>query len=252
MNEETIYAVLIIAVLVWWTWRVDKRKNKPTPQPQPTDATPSIRHGKPSLDTDPFLDSVQSERLAADLDARNEGDAYKKAIEARVSDAEKLKARLAKFAKDNQLDTALAELWDEMQHYPSWSKRDDWLQWNKLGIENPSEEELQEPTRKAMHFSYAGTQYTIVTREWSGFESGSYQDFQLQENGEEVFAISCEVVHDDYVTWYRPFDVKAFKRRGNWASMLVRLLAKKKLESEKASADLRAQLASDIKHRFAE
>ncbi|KQV88363.1 hypothetical protein ASC91_16295 [Pelomonas sp. Root1237] len=138
-----------------------------------------------------------------------------------------------------------------MRSYPAWSKRDDWQQWNKLGIDNPSEES-QDFKNKTMHFGYHGTAYSIVTRERDGIETNTHMDFQLLENGEEVFAISCEVVYDDYMTWYRPVDVKAFKRRGNWASMLVQLFAKKQLESEKSSANFRARMASDIKQRFAE
>ncbi len=252
MDAETIYATLFIAVLVWWMWRANNPKKKPGPQSEPEGMTFTKGPGEPAQDTDPYLEAIQTERLAAEREARNEGNAYREAVEAQVSDDERLKARLAKFAKDNQLDTALAQLWDEMRNYPAWSKRDDWQQWNKLGIENPSEEEFQDFRNKTMHFGYQGTQYSIVTRQWDGMETSTYQDFQLLENGEEVFAISCEVVYDDYMTWYRPIDVKAFKKRGNWASMLVHLFAKKNLESEKGSADLRARMASDIKQRFAE
>lgn len=250
MDAETIYATLFIAVLLWWLWRINNLKKKPGPQPAPEDMTFTKRLGKQGQDTDPFLEAVQAERLAAESASRKEGDAYRKSVEAQVNDDEKLKARLTQFTKDNQLDTALAQLWGEMRNYPAWSKRDDWPQWNKLGIENPSEEVVQDSRNTTMHFGYHGIQYSIVTRQWDGIEASTYQDFQLLENGEEAFAISCEVVYDDYMTWYRPIAVNAFKKRGKWASMLVQLFAKKNLESEKDSADMRARMASDIRQRF--
>jgi len=250
MIAETIYAAVFVAVLVWWMWRANNPKKKPDRQPDPEHMSSARGLGKPVQDSDPFLDALQAERLAAELGARDEASAHKKRIEAQVSDDEKLKARLAKFAKDNQLDTALAQLWDEMRNYPAWAKRDDWQQWNKLGIENPSEDELQDFRNRAIHFSYRGTRYCIHTRQWYGMDT-AYMDFVLMESDEEVFAICCEVVDDD-MTWYRPVDVKAFKKRGNWASMLVQLFAKKNLESEKDSANIRAKMASDIKQRFAE
>jgi hypothetical protein len=207
--------------------------------------------GKSGSNADPFLDAIQTERLLAERQVQSEVDSYKKAVEAQVNDDLKLKARLTKFAKDNRLDTALAQLWEEMRHYPSWSLRDDWPQWNKLGIDNPSKDESQDYRNTTMHFGYQGTQYSIATRQWDGVESTTYMDFQLLENSEEVFAISCEVIHD-YMTWYKPIDVSAFKKRGHWASMLVQLLAKKNQESEKSCADLQVKMASDIKQRFSE
>jgi hypothetical protein len=249
MSGEIVYAAVFIAVLVWWMWRANNPKKKPGPPP----ASASTTLGKPrGRDSDPFLSAIDAERLAAEREVLDEENAYKRAIEAQVVDDEKLKARLAKFARDNELDAALTKLWDEIRHYPAWSKRDDWQQWNKLGIESPSEEESADLGTKTLHFGYEGTRYSIATRDWYGMEATSYKDFQLLENGEEVFAISCEVVHDDPLTWYSPLDVKAFKRRGNWASMLVRLSAKNSLESEKSSANFRARRASDIKQRFAE
>ena len=94
-----------------------------------------------------------------------------------------------------------------------------------------------------------GTQYIIVSRDWRG-EDDSYMDLQLFEDAEEVFGISCAVVFGG-ITRNRPLDVTACKRRGNWASMLIQLIAKKNLEDEKFWADLRAKNASEIKKRFA-
>ncbi|HCE92401.1 MAG: hypothetical protein A2Z90_15490 [Burkholderiales bacterium GWA2_64_37] len=251
MDAETIYAVLFVAALVWWMWRANHPAKKADTQPAPERPNVAPGTGKQGQDTDAFLTGLAAERRSAEVEAREAANAYKQTVEARVSEDEKLKARLAGFAKENQLDVALAQLWDEMRNYPAWAKRDDWHKWNKLGIENPSEDDYEDPRKRVMHFLYEGTKYTIATRQWEGIEDSSYMDFELLESGEEVFAISCEVVYD-YATWYRPVGVTAFKRRGNWGAMLVRLFAKMNLESEKSSADMRARMASDIKRRFAE
>lgn len=233
-----VFGIVIVAVLAWWLWRSRNLRKKTERQPEHESIPFGRVTGEPAQRTDPFLDSIEAERLTAErvsLDGANE---YKKAVEAQVSDAETLKAKLAKFARDNRLDDALVELWGVK------------YKWNTLGIENSSEEKSDDFKNKTARFTYQGTQYSIVSRSWSG-EEDSYMDFQLFENAEEVFAISCAVVFGD-ITRYRPLDVTAFKRHGNWASMLIQLIAKKNLEDEKFWADLRAKNASEIKKRFAE
>lgn len=252
MNSEIIFSALFVAALVWWMWRVNNPKKKPAPKPEPEGMTFTKGPGKPAQGTDPFLAAVQAERLAVERESQDQAIAYKTTVEAQVADDESLKARLTQFARENRLDTALAQLWDEVSHYPTWSKRADWQQWNKLGITNPREEECKDYKNKTIHFEYGGTSYSIVTRQWDGMDQTAFQDFQLLENGEEVFAITCETMYSDYVSWNRPVDVKAFKKRGNWASMLIQLIAKKNLQSEKEHADMRARMAGDIKQRFAE
>jgi|LauGreDrversion4_2_1035121.scaffolds.fasta_scaffold07745_12 hypothetical protein len=249
--EVLFYTALILAPLGWLMWRANNPKKKPEPHSEPEGITFTKGPGQPAPDADPFLDAVEAERTAAERRLRLEQEAYRKAIEAQVLDDEHLKTKLTKFAQENKLDIAIAELWDEMHHYPTWAKRTDWPETNTLGIENPREDDAPDFRDKPLHFAYQETDYTIVPRKWSGMEDGSYMDFQLMENGEEVFAVTCAYEYD-YVATYRPISVNAFKKRGNWASMLIQLFAKMKFESEKRSADWRAKAASDIKERFSE
>jgi hypothetical protein len=248
--EELFYSALFFVPVGWLMWRANKPKKKPE-RPEPEGMTFTKGPGQPAPDADPFLDAVEAERRAAERKLRMDQEAYRKAIEAQVFNDEYLKTKLTKFAKENKLDIAIAQLWEEMHHYPTWSSRADWPELNKLGIENPREDDAPDFRDKPLHFVYKGTEYTIVPRQWSGVEHETYIDFQLLENGEEVFAVTCAYGYD-YVATYRPISVKAFKKRGNWASMLIQLFAKKEFESEKTSADWRAKAASDIKERFAE
>lgn len=251
-DSAWIFTVLLIAGLVYWMWRANNPK-KPEVRPEPEGMTftkgPGPKPPEPS--EDPFLVSIEREREAAERQARDERLAYKKEIEARIGDDEKLKARLTQFAKDNKLDVALSELWDEIRTYPAWSQRQDWDELNRLGIENPRKDPVDGLKDAPLRFTYQGTDYLIVPTQWNG-EDETYMDFQLFENGEEMFATSCIVVYSEYATYYRPLDVKAFKKRGDWASMLIKLFAKKKLESDKRTEGWRAKAASDIKERFSE
>lgn len=248
--EELFYSALVFAPVGWLMWRANNPKKKPE-RLEPEGMTFTKGPSQPAPDADAFLDAVEAERRAADRKLRMDQEAYHKAIEAQVLDDEYLKTKLTKFAKENKLDIAIAQLWDEMHHYPTWSTRADWPELNKLGIENPREDESADFRDKPLHFVYKATEYTIVPRKWNCMEDGTYMDFQLLENGEEVFAVTCAYGYD-YVATYRPISVNAFKKRGNWTSMLIQLFAKKEFESEKRSADLRAKAASDIKERFAE
>ena len=232
---------------MWWAWRAYKPK-KVMPPGKTGNLFTEI-----SDVVDPFVTKVQAERIAAELQARQEGNQYRSAIEAQVKDNEALKARVSQFAKDNGLDVALAQLWDEMRCYPAWSKRADFVLWNKLKVTDVGESESTavDIDNKTIWFHYEGVKYTVKTRRWSGMESEPYQDFTLYENDEEVFGVSTSVV-SDYVTYYSPTGVTSLKRKGQWATMLVRLFAKLQLENQKSSADYRARNAAEISGKFSE
>jgi len=233
-----VFGVVIVAVLIWWLWS-SRNVRKKTERQSELESIPSGRvTGTPAQRTDPFLDSIQAERLKAERVSLAEANEYKTAVEAQVSDAQALKAKLGKFARDNRLDEALVELWDAK------------YKWNTLGIEKSREEKSDDFRNMTVRFSYQGTEYSVVSRSWSE-EEDSYIDFQLFEDAEEVFSVSCAVVFGD-ITRYRPLDVTAFKRRGNWASMLIQLIIKKNMEDEKFWVDLKVKNALEIKKRFAE
>lgn len=243
---------LMIAGLIYWMWKANHPKKASPPTPEPISFVKGP--GRPAeLPVDPFIEEFTRTRLQAEEQAKQEASAYKAKIESEVASDEKLKQRLTKVAIDNALERALPKLYEEIKHYPAWSQREDWPKYNKLSMSGLREEKPEKGSfgDGTVFFTYQGAEYGIHRRSWSGMESESYVDLTLFENGEDVFGGSYGYEYD-YVASYRFIDLKAFKKRGNWATMLVTLSAKIDLESEKSSADFRAQMASDIKSKFAE
>lgn len=223
MEGDTLWAVLIIAGLCYWVWSANRTKPPPTAGSQ-TQEPVAFTSTEGKQEPDAFLAQVQSERIAAQRQASDEAHAYKQEVERRVVDDEKLKARLTKFAKDNDLPRALSTLFEEIKNYPVWSLRDDFQQYDKLHATDLSRDQPEPFKDQTIHFTLDGTRYSLRERRWSGMEMESYVDLTLSENGEEVFGASYRYEYD-YVASYGFCDLRAFKRKGKWASMLVRSAA---------------------------
>lgn len=135
--------------------------------------------------------------------------------------------RLSEFAKKQELDQALMALWEEIKHYPARAKQKDGNRaWNRLGVEKVGGSEDGQKTTVA--FSYAAHQYAIssTVRDQKFFFPGDEElvtDFDLLEDGKEVFAISCSKEFDELETSNKCLSVNAFKRHGEWAKMLIQL-----------------------------
>ena len=135
--------------------------------------------------------------------------------------------RLSEFAKKQELDQALMALWEEIKHYPARAKQKDGNRaWNRLGVEKVGGSE--EGQKITVAFSYAAHQYAIssTVRDPKFFFPGDEElvtDFDLLEDGKEVFAISCSKEFDEQGTSNKCLSVNAFKRRGEWAKMLIQL-----------------------------
>lgn len=57
---------------------------------------------------------------------------------------------------------------------------------------------------------------------------------------------------DEYSTSYSCFDVSAFKKRGNWAKVLLQYHGQIQIAQNKSSAELKYFRADEIKSRFKE
>jgi hypothetical protein len=135
--------------------------------------------------------------------------------------------RLSEFAKKQELDQALMALWEEIKHYPARAKQKDGNRaWNRLGVEKVGGSE--EGQKITVAFSYAAHQYAIssTVRDPKFFFPGDEElvtDFDLLEDGKEVFAISCSKEFDEQEASNKCLSVNAFKRHGEWAKMLIQL-----------------------------
>ena len=162
----------------------------------------------------------------------------------------KTKERLSKFARDNGLDKALIALWGEIKNYPAWSTRDDFDKWNKLhltSIAGSNEGEIS-----SVEFTHDAQRFKLSERKWYGIEGESYSDMSFAEDAEEVFAIGCSVEHGEYETSYQCHGVSAFKKRGNWAKVLLEYYGRIQIERNNSSAEFKYFRADEIKSRFAE
>ncbi|HEV8328275.1 MAG TPA: hypothetical protein VGQ08_12400 [Nitrospiraceae bacterium] len=81
-----------------------------------------------------FLQQVASEMTRTDAAITAVSQQHGHELETRFADDVKLGEQLSQFARANELDTALIALWEEIEHYPAWSSREDFDKWNKLHL----------------------------------------------------------------------------------------------------------------------
>lgn len=248
MSAELFFLIAFVACVAYWYSRREKSGGRSSaPQAvEPVPPSPIYTSEEP----DQFLQQVAAEKMSTDAAITIARQQYERELETRFADDVKIKERLSKFARVNELDKALIALWSEVQHYPAWSTRDDFDKWNKLhltSITGSNEGEMS-----TVEFTHGSQRFKVAERKWYGMEGESYSDFALSEDGEEVFAIGCSVDHGEYETSYRCHGISAFKKRGNWAKALLEYSGQIQIARNKSSADLKYFRADEIKTRFEE
>lgn len=229
----------------WYSHRATPANPPASPEPRPQAAPPPA---PPS--GDPFLEEIISEKQRVDRQIGAATQEHQRQAEERLSEAHEIMERLGQFARDNEQDKTLIALWEEIKHYPSWSQREDFGRWNKLELADVvgSRKENVE----SVEFTYAGQRFILSARRDHDIVGDSYVELSFYEDGTEVFAIRCSE-HDKYgVTDYLCDYVSAFKKRGNWAKVLLRLYEQIQIAHKKSSADANDLVAKDIKSRFKE
>jgi hypothetical protein len=249
MSLELAIAIGLVAAVAWYFKRYSRGKS---------DAKLTERdvHEREGADTessavaDPFLAEITETKQQSDLQVLAATQDYTQELETRFSNDVQLKERLSKFAREQELDEALIAIWQEVEHYSAWSDRKDISKWNRLELEEI--DGSKEGEKKSVLFSYAGHRYAISERQWYGEGGDWYADFTLQEDEAEVFAIGSSVSYDEYVTHYRCNSVAAFKKRGQWAKMLIALYSRLQIQQNKTRAQSQYFKADEIKKRFEE
>ena len=249
MTAETFMLLVVAAGAAYWYWRKMKPEEKSAPQCQPP-AQPSNLPTRDSEEVEPFLHAVALEKERTDSAINVAQQQYERELETRFADDVKVKERLSKFARDNELDRALTDLWQEVRHYPAWSSRDDFEKCNKLhltGISGSKNGEID-----FVEFAHGEQRFKVTEKRWYGMEGESYSDISFFEDSKEVFAVNCSI-HDEYdVDVYRCHGVSAFKKRGNWARVLLEYYAQIQIERNQSSAKFKYFRAEEIKSRFEE
>lgn len=249
MNSEALVLIVLAACVVYWyvrRARSDRSSSPPPPVPQPIPPSLAQTFGE----TDPFLRQVASEKVRTDAAVTAALQLHERELEKRFADDVKLKERLSQFARVNELDKALIALWEEIKHYPAWSSRDDFDKWNKLHLTDIAGS--SEKDTESVEFMHGTQRFNVTERSWSGMEGDSYADFSFFEDGDEVFAIGCSIDYGEYGTSYRCLGISAFKKRGNWAKVLLEYYGRIQVERSKSSAELKYFRADEIKSRFEE
>lgn len=249
MGLELVLAIGLVLAVAWCVDRYNLGKS----DAKLTEREAHEREGADTKSTaavDPFQAEIAEAKHQSDLQVETTTQEYKRELETRFSNDVQLKEQLSKFARQQELDKALIAIWQKIEHYPDWSDREDFSKWNKLELEEIGGSTAGK--EKSVLFTYGGHRYAISERQWYGEAGDWYADFTLQENEAEVFAIGCSVSYDEYVTHYSCYSVNAFKKRGQWAKMLVALYGRIQIQENKTSAQYPYFKADEIKKRFEE
>lgn len=201
--------------------------------------------GEPQQDTienksshDLLVESVRKFRS----DFRSVEEKLKKEQEEAVAGAKEKIAAAEKLVSETGLDHALVKLLEEMWHWPSWSKRDDFEKHKHLDATEVSgeTEETEKEEIKRIRFKYAGTAYLFEFIEDKGyFEGTKWGRINLYSNDERL--VSLRVYHDldrhsEYDQWSK-LSVDGLSP-GSWIVHVVEMESKIGLSRDQWMADM--------------
>lgn len=245
-----ILLVIAVCVAYWFVRRVKSDNSSPLQLDATQPVLPSPTQTRSEID--PFLQQVVSDKAHIDETVITAIRQHKRELEQRFSgDVKhvKLKEQLSQFARMNELDVALIALWEEIEHYPTWSSQDDFDTCNKLnliGIDGPSEGDTN-----SVEFMRGAQRFKVTKRIWSGKEELK-ADLSFFEDDNEVFAIECLVNSGNESVHHICQRISAFKKRGNWPKVLLEYYGQLKIEKDKYLDDIKYFRAGDIKSHFEE
>ena len=236
--ELTILLILLISMLCvayWYARNRIKRNNSLLPL---------------QIDKDPYLQEIASFKAKIDKTVITTVRQHEQELEQRYkNDAEHLqrKERLSQFARATDLDKALIVIWEEMEHYPLWLKRDDSDKWNKLNLQGINGSSME--NMYSVEFLYNSQQFKITEKTQS--ETGELSSILiLFEDNIEVFAIECSINAIDEETNHICQQICAFKERGNWPKTLLDLYGRIRIEKGKSADEVKYFRANEFKSRF--
>lgn len=238
MNIElTILLILIISMFCIAYWYAISRRKRRSLLPL-------------KVSGDRYLREIASFKAKIDKNVISAVQLHEQELEQRYkSDAEHLerKERLSQFARQSELDKALIIIWEEIEHYPLWLKRDDSDKWNKLDLQGIKG--LSKDDTYSVEFLYDSQQFKITERTQK--DTGELNSVLfLFEDNIEVFAIECSINAIDEETNHIPQHICAFKERGKWPKMLLELYGRIRIEKAKSADEVKYFRANEFKSRF--
>ena len=203
------------------------------------------------ITSDVFLVNVQRYGSEIKNEVECAREKHKEELEKKYADDLKLKNTLSEFAKKQGLDGAIIAIWNEIEHYPAWSKRDDFNKYNLLELANVKE--ISNKEDRSIFFLWKESEYEIKYHESSSFcGDDPYADFTLVEQGDEKFKINTSKHYDEYGSSYYCFAIDGFKRSGNWCKFLLDSWKKIQLKKVENEIDFKYFGAEKIKKNFEE
>jgi hypothetical protein len=150
-----------------------------------------------------------------------------------------------RFAKEHQLDTMLVWLFDTVEHYPAWAKRDDAEKWIKVPFtdwEGGRESRTPGGRRSAIAFTADDVGYQLVLETYGHLgpseDTNDYGTLSLSTPSEGTVLLKVSVMRDlmkEYSRW-SPIETEAF-RPGPWAVTLAGVYHTARLEENRSYYD---------------
>ena len=247
MSLFLLAGCLFVAIGIWYLYGKADNGQERKQMPQPPGTSPD-NDNRPTVE-DPFILQMVSLKQKMDEEVENSREENERHFCEQFSSDRDLMQRLSLLARELELDKALIAVWDEIEFYPEWSKRDDFEKWNKLNLRD-----IQGSREgKEIAFNYGGRSYKLGCQvSLSPLDTEVDEDFVLYEEGEEVFAICCAPQFNGHVTEHKCVAIKGFKRRGQWAESLLEMYKVIRIEREKSLIEFKASSISRAKQRFEE
>lgn len=243
-----VLSVIAVCVAYWYVRRAKSDSSSPLKPDVTQPVSLSPEQTQPEIG--PFLQQVVSDKAHIDRAVITAVQQHECELEQRfASDAKhiKLKEQLSQFASMNELDEALIALWEEIEHYPTWSSEVDFDNWNKLnliGIGCSSEGDTN-----SVEFM-RGDQLFKVTERTRSEMKGLNVELSFFEDGEEVFAIDCLYNSGDEGIRHICQRISTFKKRGNWPKVLLEYYGQIKIEKGKSLNAVKYFCAAETKSHF--
>ena len=142
------------------------------------------------------------------------------------------------------LGSALVAVLEDIKHWPSWSKRPDFMQYvnfpvsDVLATNEDKQETYSRTSTTTIYFLYAQRRYGLVFTD-NGFRSGPDDSFchgkvDFVADDQVVLGLNISLDGDDFPVWHW-FDVYALKV-GDWAKHLLEMAEHIRMKKEMSQA----------------
>lgn len=208
-------------------------------------------------ESDSFLSEIAASKLKRDSSQAASAEALEDKLRKKYSGDLSIKERLIQFAKKQELDKALIELWNEVKYYPSRpSSVSNLLSVTDVKGSKSGSELSDDGERQVIEFGLDGRRYKIActTKRKTDMmgESHYTAEIFLTEDDFEVFGVACAIEEGKWVDRMKSFAIRKFIKSGGWAEMLLRAGEMIKARQDEFRIKMKYHDAEKIKENFQE